>query len=330
MSECDVYLRIMKNPLTAVADSVRRAGAEMWRRMSRFVAWQRRGVSAPRLSAETHVCLNCRNEFTGNYCPRCGQSAGVTRFTIKSAMQKVLEVWGLGNRSLPRTLWHLIIRPGYMIGGYLEGRQMPYFPPIKMLFLVTAAYVLTMNIVVPGFFDMSYDIQKEQLAVLQTEPVSGEVAYDGKITVLTGMNLFYDGFQTVLDFFKRNHAIELIFSHSIFALITMAVFRKSPVRPGLNIAECFFSQIFIASQLMIVSLIVVCLDRGRRFADSMYYMPFFMQYLILLYDYKQLYGFKLLRTAWYTAKVFIGWFLFMMAIVVGLMALSVLFVAVGK
>ena len=47
-----------------------------------------------------------------------------------------LEVWGMRNRSLLRTVLHLIFRPGQMIGEYLDGKRMPFFPPVKMLFVL--------------------------------------------------------------------------------------------------------------------------------------------------------------------------------------------------
>ena len=81
-------------------------------------------------------CLNCQNEFQGDYCPHCGQSAATRRFTIKNAFSSTLEVWGMGNRSLPRTLWHLFRRPGIMIGEYIDGKRIPFFPPVKMLFVL--------------------------------------------------------------------------------------------------------------------------------------------------------------------------------------------------
>ena len=82
------------------------------------------------------ICLNCHTEYIGNYCPTCGQPASTKRFTVKNALMSTLEVWGMGNRSLPRTLFHLFTRPGQMIGEYLDGKRIPFFPPVKMLFVL--------------------------------------------------------------------------------------------------------------------------------------------------------------------------------------------------
>ena len=55
-----------------------------------------------------------------------------------SASPLFLDVWGMGNRGMFRTLRDLILRPGYLIRDYISGMQMAYFPPFKLLFLLTA------------------------------------------------------------------------------------------------------------------------------------------------------------------------------------------------
>lgn len=296
--------------------------------LSRLSAWQRKSVEAQPLSAEKHECLNCGTAFTGNFCPRCGQSAAVARFTFRHALSKTLEVWGLGNRSLPRTLWHLIYRPGHMIGDYLEGRQAPYFPPIKMLFLVTAAFVVTQHVVAPDAMERIYDDATTRITEQKIEVSEGEGAYPLKKDFLEGMNNFIDAFDKVTDFFRQNQAIELILGHALFALVTVRVFRRSPSRPKMNLTECFFAQILIASQLMMVSLVCLVATQGSMWLDNMYCMPTWLLMLVLLYDYKQLYGFGMLRTAWYTLKVLVGWWFLMFLLLVCWMGASVVWTVI--
>lgn len=90
------------------------------------------------LSDETHECATCGTRFEGNYCPRCGQSASIGRYSFKKALLLFLDVWGIGNRGMFRTLRDLLLRPGYMIRDYLRGMQMAYFPPFKLFFLLIA------------------------------------------------------------------------------------------------------------------------------------------------------------------------------------------------
>ena len=109
---------------------------------AKFKEWQRRPYQVKPLVDEEHDCATCGTHFRGNYCPRCGQSAVVGRYSFKKAFLLFLDVWGLGNRSMFRTVRDLLLRPGYMIRDYLRGMQMAYFPPFKMFFLVIALSVL--------------------------------------------------------------------------------------------------------------------------------------------------------------------------------------------
>lgn len=108
----------------------------------RFKEWQIKPYEVAQLTAEKHECATCHTEFHGNYCPRCGQKSTIGRYSFKTAFLTFLDVWGLGNRGMFRTIRDLLLRPGYMIRDYLSGMQMAYFPPFKMFFLVITLSVL--------------------------------------------------------------------------------------------------------------------------------------------------------------------------------------------
>ena len=63
---------------------------------------------------QQHRCSTCSTEYVGNYCPRCGQSSKIGRYSFKRAFLLFLDVWGLGNRGMFRTLRDLLLRPGYI------------------------------------------------------------------------------------------------------------------------------------------------------------------------------------------------------------------------
>lgn len=107
-----------------------------------FRTWQQKPYEVKPLSNEQHTCATCGTQFTGNYCPRCGQSSIVGRFSFKKATLLFLDVWGLGNRGMFRSIRDLMFRPGYMIRDYLSGMQSAYFPPFKMFFLLAAFSLL--------------------------------------------------------------------------------------------------------------------------------------------------------------------------------------------
>ena len=111
-------------------------------RYSRFQDWKLQPHQVAPLSEQQHECATCGTHYEGNYCPRCGQSAKIGRYSFKNAFLLYLDVWGLGNRGMFRSIRDLLLRPGYMIRDYLRGMQMAYFPPFKMFFLLTALSLL--------------------------------------------------------------------------------------------------------------------------------------------------------------------------------------------
>ena len=113
-----------------------------------FHLWQIRPHEVAPLSNTQCKCACCGTEYVGNFCPRCGQSASVKRFSLKQALDLFLDVWDVNNRSVFRTMRDMLLRPGYMIRDYLNGMQAGYFSPFKMFFLLATLSLLVEN----GFF----------------------------------------------------------------------------------------------------------------------------------------------------------------------------------
>ena len=155
-------------------------------RYKRYKEWKLQPHQVAPLSEEQHECATCGTHYEGNYCPRCGQSAKIGRYSFKNAFLLFLDVWGLGNRGMFRSIRDLILRPGYMIRDYLRGMQMAYFPPFKMFFLLLALWLVVdsgLNIQLVNR-DEQNEQETEQIfsrfkpKVTQTEADKAEIYYD--------------------------------------------------------------------------------------------------------------------------------------------------------
>ena len=137
-----------------------------------FHLWQIRPHEVTPLAHTQCKCACCGTEFVGNFCPRCGQSASVNRFSFKQVIDLFLDVWDVNNRSVFRTMRDMLLRPGYMIRDYLNGMQAGYFSPFKMFFLLATLSLLVEN----GFFvkELREEKEKDSLALTSdiVEPVS--------------------------------------------------------------------------------------------------------------------------------------------------------------
>ena len=113
-----------------------------WRR--KLKAWdlkrdrhlQQHNTAIVTVDDTVRTCINCGEVYKGRVCPQCGQKGTWTRYSWRQAMLNFLDIWGLGNRPMFRTLRELFLRPGYMIRDYLSGHRNFYFPPFKLLALM--------------------------------------------------------------------------------------------------------------------------------------------------------------------------------------------------
>jgi hypothetical protein len=114
--------------------------------LGRFRTWQNKPYHNSDEEQEEHRCANCGNVFRGNYCPVCRQDAKDGRITWKWVGKSILDVWGLDSRSLPNTLLQLFIRPGRIIGAYLDGQHQICYKPFNMLFILAIFYVVVQQL----------------------------------------------------------------------------------------------------------------------------------------------------------------------------------------
>lgn len=248
-----------------------------WQRDPMHGRWVKEGSSADDAQGKQHRCANCGREYNGNYCPDCGQRHSVGRVTWNSIRQGVMELWGLGSRSLPYTLWQLVWRPGYLIGDYLRGRRQLSYPPIKMLVIVALFTFLVFNF-------------------------SDDTA-ESTVVEITNFDSFFD--QT-MDWFLKHLDWLMLFLMSLFILPTYALFRYSPRCPKHTLPEGFFIQVFISSLLLmffiVYTLIVYTLSSllPSNWANSnaIYSVSYVAVSLLLLRVYKQLFGFGWWGTIW--------------------------------
>ena len=257
--------------------------------------WQQNFRPATKHREDENVCKNCGLHYKGSFCPNCGQTANTKRFTFRNAIMMTLEVWGMGNRSMPRTMLELIVRPGYMIRDYLNGKRIAYFPPVKMLFVFCIFLSFALFVLPVDYLD--------ELSELETsEIVFGEESQNApQITVEV---LLYSLYHKMVTWLDNHKVVELLIIHFFIIMSTFLFFRKTSDGYKLTLTEQFFSQMYIASQMMMLSIIYLFFTLEYSMTD-IYPLPFMAMILIYIYNYKQLFGWGWLRTISRTILVFL-------------------------
>ena len=229
----------------------------------RYNRWVRRSPTFGLASEEEHQCQCCGQRYHGNFCPHCSQKAGVGRITWRSVRNGVMDVWGLGSRSMTLSIWQLLYRPCYFIGDYISGKRMVSFPPVKMLFIVTLIYA---NI----YFWFFPEVLNLPLAE------HGAVGY--KLWI-------------------REHYSWAMLVMSVLAIVpTWVIFRSSPRNPHHTIPEGFFIQVLFQTLTIVLSLLTIPLDFTRSYFSTVIYDLLIMAYYFV--GYKQLFGYGIWGTLW--------------------------------
>lgn len=256
----------------------------------RFKEWEKQPHQVAPLSDEHHECATCGTHFEGNYCPRCGQSARIGRYSFKKAFLLFLDVWGIGNRGMFRSLRDLILRPGYMIRDYLRGMQMAYFPPFKLFFLLIALWLLVdtgMNIQ-----GINRDKQNKQ----ETEEILSKVVTDKIPQEEDEKDREFDAKVSgkIDTFFDTHSSAVILASLLLFSLPLYLLFRHSPAIPDLRFSECFVAMVYITDMIIIYNIIPSLLCFSVK-AEIVYDL---LAILLVIIPIKQLSGYNYWSTFW--------------------------------
>lgn len=226
-----------------------------------FKEWQQRPYQVAPLTQEEHTCATCGTSYQGNYCPRCGQSSRIGRYSVKTAFLLFLDVWGLGNRGMFRSIRDLLLRPGYMIRDYLGGMQMAYFPPFKMFFLLaTLSIVVNSGLNIRGENQLVKVVQTYERSIdmdIRTVPAEQEAGVkSGTDNERLDIGEKINGTLKVFIRFLIDHqtVVELVWL-LVLSLPLYVLFRNCPAIPDLYYTEFFVAMIYITNMMNIVSIV---------------------------------------------------------------------------
>ena len=191
----------------------------------RFRRWQQSGPHyVNRHEGSVQHCHNCGTEFADNFCPRCGQRAGVGRVGWDSIKENIAILWGLDSRSLTYTLVQLLGRPGYLVREYISGRRQVSFPPIKMLVIVCLFVVI---------FETVFHLHKDVVSLTFND----------------------QSVSKVIEWINSQKSWATLLVNSLFILPTWLVFRYAPAYPRHTLPEGFFLQVFLSVLALILGFV---------------------------------------------------------------------------
>jgi len=291
-----------------------------------FREWQIKPHEVAPLNNDKHECATCHTEYHGNFCPRCGQKAVVGRYSFKQAFLLFMDVWGLGNRGMFRTIRDLLLRPGYMIRDYLSGMQMAYFPPFKMFFLVVALSVFVdsgfningQNIIKVGnekVTDVTKDLddgwQGKELGASMADSTAAKAdsiaentdsLRSGRYININGKKIpIKEGVEkskfiiqiadTIGDLITANETVVKFLGLLVLSWPLYRFFRHNPKIPDMRFSEFFVSMVYITNMKTIIDIIGGFFMPGNSTISM-------MAFVLCIVPLKQLTGYSYKRTLW--------------------------------
>ncbi|PXV67427.1 uncharacterized protein DUF3667 [Dysgonomonas alginatilytica] len=162
-------------------------------------------------------CKNCNTQVTDNYCARCGQPSKTSRidrhYLLHEIQHSILHV----DKGILYTIKELLVRPGYTIERYLDGKRIEHFKPFAFVLMVAAIYSFLVH-----FFQ----------------------AYPGE-------TIEVDQTKGLFNSIYSHYSLFLLISIPLFALSSFLVFRKK----GYNYIEHLIINSYIVGIRIFISII---------------------------------------------------------------------------
>lgn len=90
-----------------------------------------------------HICKNCGNQFTGNFCNVCGEKVYTEHDkTFGHFMEEGFHFITHFDSKLLKTWWLMMTRPGFVSKEISEGRRKPYYKPMNLFIIGVILYLL--------------------------------------------------------------------------------------------------------------------------------------------------------------------------------------------
>lgn len=186
-------------------------------------------------------CLNCDRALGEDvlYCPNCGQSRNVHRFTLANFFHEGFHAFTHTDKGIFHLLKSLATRPGTTAREYIKGKRKKYFNPFTFFLILMGIFVLSNN-----YFKKSTPERQPDPQVLQRIPTA-----EGKAKYVATMHRAHNS--TVL--FKKHGNIVAMIAIPFFSLFSWLFFR----RKGFNYAEHLTSNMmFVAFSNMVFTFVI--------------------------------------------------------------------------
>ncbi len=168
------------------------------------------------------ICIACENEHQENFCPNCGERAGVPKITFQSMFAEALSTITNMDKGFLLNMKYLTLNPKQLVTNYLQGKRKGIFNPISFLILAVTIYLIVDSFIdIPtGNSNKHAESSDKPSALKEASMEAGRFvhAYLKYFWILT---ILWLGMATKLIFGKYNFAEHLTISSFIIGYATL-------------------------------------------------------------------------------------------------------------
>ncbi|MCW5570116.1 MAG: DUF3667 domain-containing protein [Steroidobacteraceae bacterium] len=92
-------------------------------------------------------CLNCGAALAGPYCASCGQRDDRHVHSLGHFLAEAFEGLTHADSRVWKTLWPLLVRPGFLTREFFAGRRQRYLPPFRLYIVVSLLFFLVLALI---------------------------------------------------------------------------------------------------------------------------------------------------------------------------------------
>ena len=133
-------------------------------------------------------CINCGHESDSPYCPNCGQKMEVRRVTIRGISGEFISKWIGFDTQFGRTIVGMVIKPGEVINGYLEGNRTKYIGPLGFIVVMTALLLISFDLFGLEVQDFLKENQSTFQGGIEQDISAQQLAFQQKINTFIAQN----------------------------------------------------------------------------------------------------------------------------------------------
>lgn len=99
----------------------------------------------PEVDSVNVVCTNCETNFSGKFCPNCGQAVKEYDKPFSFVFYNFLGDFFAFDSRFFRTFVALLFKPGFLSKEYIKGRRVRYAPPFRIFVFVSFVLFLLLQ-----------------------------------------------------------------------------------------------------------------------------------------------------------------------------------------